>query len=99
MRITFQFEGGFLDGRVIAGDIETQEPGDPVRRYVFLTHSGRVGSRFRDHPNHRETLHQPMSVFVQKLVGLGVPLYWLSRWFLKIERGDVSPADAKRGAG
>ena len=52
MKITFNFNGGFLDGETIVGDTNEKTP-SPARRYVFLSQGGRVGIRFRDMPPER----------------------------------------------
>lgn len=53
MKITFNFQGGFLDGRAITGDTDLRVCDCSARRYVFLTDCGRVGKRFREFPPER----------------------------------------------
>ena len=55
MKITFHFQGGFLDGETLVGDTDLRVC-CPARRYVFLSESGRVGKRFREFPPDRSAL-------------------------------------------
>jgi hypothetical protein len=48
-RIAFQFQGGFMDGKTLTGDLKSQAQGraaDEAVRHYFTTDRGTVGKRF-----------------------------------------------------
>jgi hypothetical protein len=95
MNIVFQFEGGFLDGKVVAGDTDPHKSGGEAQLYLMFTHGGLVGTRFPAH-------HNPLggtdllSAFLREIEQLALKPKWWSRWLARILTTGTPPESLRQ---